>query len=253
MIRPIRIDPDRFEDFTYARRSHWTLFEGYEKELYGRKQNIDKVNLKVYQDLLVFAFIRDHISAGSRILDVGGGDSRILEYFASTYDCWNIDKLEGVGNGPKIMREVPYRLVHDYMGSFNTELPDNYFDFVFSISALEHVQPQKNEVFDPILADIDRVLKPGAFSLHLFDILFKPNGCFWTNTIVHRIFEKKDTLNTFVSQETVRDDPDLFFLNKRVFDKYWKKIVGKSYDEMGRPSSLNILWRKQGNRETELR
>ena len=243
MSSSFRIDPESFQDFTYSRRSHWALFKGYDKRLYGKKQKMDRSTLKVYQDLLVFVFIKEHIPPGSRILDVGGGDSRILKHLASTYECWNIDKLEGLGNGPRNIGNVPYKLVHDYMGNFNTELPDNYFDFVFSISVLEHLQPQEDEVFDNVINDINRVLRPNAFSLHLIDVVFKADG-FWINGIIHRIFERVNTLNNYVSYETMQDNTDLYFMSKAVYEKTWINITKKPYSKFGRPSSLNILWRK---------
>jgi hypothetical protein len=106
-----KIDPERFNNFTISRRSHWDLFAGYDKELYGKKVSLDKCTLKFYQDLLVFKFIKENIASKARILDVGGGDSRILKHFATTHDCWNIDKLEGMGNGPRRVENFPYSLI----------------------------------------------------------------------------------------------------------------------------------------------
>ncbi|MBK8551291.1 MAG: hypothetical protein IPL53_09635 [Ignavibacteria bacterium] len=35
-----------------------------------------------------------------KILEIGGGDSRILKHFSKDFECWNLDKMEGLGNGP---------------------------------------------------------------------------------------------------------------------------------------------------------
>ena len=227
-----KIDPVQFQDFTFSMRSHWKLFCGYDKELYGKKIKMDESTLKNYQDLLVFTFIKDHIASGSRILDVGGGHSRILNHLANTHDCWNIDKFEGMGNGPKAG------------GNFNPELPDNSFDFVFSISALEHT-PEDQESFDNIVKDINRVLKPGGYSLHLFDVLFKINGgMFFTNSFVHRIFKTVNTFNTWVTLESIKDNPDLYCMSETVYNKIWFHTTKREYHNFGRPASLNILWRK---------
>lgn len=239
----VHIDLVDFQSVTFARRSHWRLFEGLDIELFGAKMDMDAHQLKVYQDLLVFQFIREYIPPGSRILDVGGGISRILNYFSKTHECWNIDKLEGLGNGPKDMGKVDYRLVRDYMGNFNSELPDNYFDFVFSISALEHVPQDDPTLFDKIIDDIDRVLKPGGYSLHLFDVIFKRNG-FWTNKIIYRIFERVNTINNFIPPEEIRDDPDLYCMSEDAYNKTWFHATQKPYLEHGRPSNLSILWKK---------
>jgi len=236
------IDPIHFQYFTYARRSHWQLFKEKDKELFGRSKNMDYCDLKVYQDLFVYTFIKNHIPLGSRILEVGGGDSRILKKLAAIYECWNIDKLEGIGCGPRELKNIPYKLILDYMGNFNLDLPNNSFDFVFSISALEHVN-QEMKLFDNIIDDINRVLKPNAFSLHLFDVIFMQND-FWTNPFVHRIFQRVNTFNTFEDPQKMMDDPDLYYMNKASYNRYWKFVIKKKYEDIGRPSSLNILWRK---------
>ena len=237
------IDPKKFNNFTFSRRTHWNLFSESDKELYGKKIALDECDLKVYQDLLVHKFIKDNIAVGSRILDVGGGNSRILKYYAKICDCWNIDKMEGLGNGPKQVKKLPYKLVLDYMGNFNQDLPDDAFDFVFSISALEHT-PNNVELFDNIMMDIDRVLKPGGYSLHLFDVVFAENGGMWTNEFTHRIFRTVDTLNNFVPPESVKDDPDLYYMSEAAYNRTWMHITKRPYAEFGRPASLNILWRK---------
>jgi hypothetical protein len=68
----------------------------------------------------------------------GGGDSRVLKYFSNEYECWSADKCEGLAMDPSDFLPPHYRIVYDYVGSFNRELPDQYSDFVFSVSALKH-------------------------------------------------------------------------------------------------------------------
>lgn len=235
--------PEYFNRYTYARRSHWKFFEGVDVDLFGNKIDLDQVQLKYYQDLLMLRFIRDNIPPGSRILDVGGGISRILSHLATTYECWNIDKLEGVGNGPRAIKDPPYRLVRDYMGNFNPELPDGHFDLVFSISALEHVPQHDSTIFNNIINDIDRVLKPGGLSLHLFDIVLKAQS-FWTNKFTQHIFDNVDTINQAVTPEDMRQDPDFYAMSEEAYNKTWLHTTGVPYTEHGSASSLNILWKK---------
>lgn len=239
-----------FDSYTYAKRSHWTAFEGNDVELFGCSMDPGAEQLKVYQDLLVLTFIKENIPPGSRILDVGGGKSRILNHLARRYECWNIDKLEGVGNGPTEIEDPPYRLVRDYMGNFSSELRNNYFDLVFSISALEHVPQHDSGLFDRIIHDINRVLKPGGLSLHLFDIIIRPNG-FWTNKFTQHIFDTVETINKHVLPEVLRQDPDLYVMGETAYDRTWFHTTRKPYAEHGMPSSLNILWRKKDTYRVE--
>ncbi|QYZ67190.1 MAG: methyltransferase domain-containing protein [Gammaproteobacteria bacterium (ex Lamellibrachia satsuma)] len=241
--RKHRIMPDEFDQYTYAKKSHWDLFVKIDESLFGARMDKDVEQLKVYQDLFVLKFIKDNIPPGSRILDVGGGKSRILSYLANTYECWNIDKLEGVGNGPKELGKQSYHLVQDYMGNFNPELPNEYFDLVFSISALEHVPQHDPALFDNIIKDIQRVLKVGGYSLHLFDIVLK-EGSFWSNKFTDHIFRSVNTSNKNVGYRTMKADSDLYVMTEAAYDKTWRHSTNKSYKEHGYPSSLNILWVK---------
>ena len=212
--------------------------------LFGRRVDIKDCDLKAYQDLHAFAFIKNNIPTGSKILEVGGGDSRILSFFQNTHECWNVDKFEGIGNGPIDVPNVNYRIVIDYIGNFNEEIPDNYFDLVFSISVLEHVDLNNTGVWDNILSDIDRILKPGGYSLHCIDIVMKGKES-WTNAILHHIFKEKKTINKFIPLEDADIDPDLFVLSKKYYNKTWIHIIKKPYEEFGRPASYNILWKKK--------
>lgn len=231
------ITPEDFDRFTFSRKSHITALHQNEK------MGPDST-LKDYQDLLVLNFILDNVPPGSRLLEVGGGESRIIKKLQSTYECWNIDKLEGCGNGPKAIKPSGHKLVRDYMGNFNRELPDNYFDLVFSISALEHV-PEEEAVFRNICLDIDRVLKPGGYSLHLFDVVLHKNGA-WTNKFVPFIFEFCKTSNQPVDLSELFDHPDLWAMGEKAYNLTWAPIVKKTYAEHGKPASYNVLWQKQG-------
>jgi ubiquinone/menaquinone biosynthesis C-methylase UbiE len=232
------------KDFTFSKRTHWSSFKGFDIELYGKKIDLDSSKLKCYQDLLVVAFIEAHVPPGAKMLEVGGGASRVLKHFAKTHECWNIDKMEGLGNGPKADSIAhPYKVVLDYMGNYSPELPDNYFDFVFSISALEHVPQDNTELFDNIIGDINRALKSGGYSLHLFDVIFKKNG-FWSNKFVPYIFKNVETINPFVSYEDVKGDKNLYCMSEEVYNEIWMPITKKTFDEHGKPSNMNVLWLK---------
>lgn len=132
----------------------------------GPRSRAGTSRLKDIQD----AFFMDAMQGVSSesILELGGGDSRILRVLARSNTCWNVDKLEGEGGGP-IKTRLPksVRIVRDYMGKFNREIPDNAFDFVVSVSAVEHI-PDAD--FADAMRDCYRVLKPGGRMLHAVDL-----------------------------------------------------------------------------------
>lgn len=234
---------ENFDDFTYAKRSHWELFEGLDMELYGEKADPDADVLKRYQDLLILLFIRTFVPQGSRILEVGGGLSRILSHLKDDYECWNADKFEGVGNGPLAPETEDYRLVLDYVGNFNPELPDNYFDFVFSISALEHVPRDDRQFHKNVIDDINRVLKPGGYSLHALDFVI--NGeVSRQNPFIEFSYDYSKSLNAYVPAKEASLDPDFYFMSQKGYDKHWKWITKLDYGKFGMPSNYTVLWQK---------
>lgn len=242
---PPMFQADDFNEFTVGKISHLKLFSerDYDLELYGERYQPDKWPLKRYQDLLVFAFLRQFIPPGSEILDVGGGNSRIIARMKKEYSCWNLDKLEGIGNGPRQLKVEGYRLVEDYIGNFNPELPDRHFDFVFSISTLEHVTDHDPQSLKNILDDLNRVLKPGGYSLHCVDSIIKPDRL-WANRLLRYIFENEATLNDFIGYEELKTEPDLLVLPAAVYNKHWLPLTRKPYADFGRPITINVLWKK---------
>ncbi len=242
-----------FSNFTYSRKSHFKLFKGYDFELYKKTIDPDSCDLKRYQDLLVCLFLKRVIPKGARICEVGGGKSRILKHFKNDYECWNLDRLEGernsdyvsegLGNGPVSFDSSGFRWVKDYIGYFNKKLPSNYFDFVFSISALEHVPDDQEKYLNDIKDDINRILKPGGYSLHCFDVVIKPDRI-WANKLLLFLFRNQKTVNPFIALGGLENDPDLYIMTEDGYQKNWQASTKQSYGDFGKPLSYNILWQK---------
>lgn len=234
--------PYNFDFFTYSKKGHFSLFRGNAGLLYDSTIDERSCDLKVYQDLLVYSFIKANLPKGSKILEIGGGNSRVLKALQDNFECWNLDKFEGTGNGPTSFITERYRVVRDYIGTFSKELPADYFDFVFSISVLEHI-PEHPSNFDNICKDIERLLKHGALTLHCFDMILKRDGV-WTNSFLHHIFSHIDTNNKFVPLSNLIFDPNLFVMSEDAYDRFWKSATGVSYQEFGYPFSYNVVWSK---------
>lgn len=237
---------EKFDEFTYSKNLHMDYFieKDYDIELYGSRVDPENCSLKVYQDLLVFAFIKENLKPGSKMLDIGGGYSRILNYFKNDYECWNIDKLEGLGNGPTEMQMEGIKLVLDYMGNFNSELPDNYFDFVFSISALEHVPEDDLSLFEKIYNDINRVSKDDAFVFHCFDVVIKDEYV-WSNKLLYFFFNSSEPLNEFLHFDLLKKKTDMYVMSEKYYEENWRPSTNRSYEDFGKPLSYNILWKKK--------
>lgn len=240
----ITISEKNFDRYTYSKKSHLSLLAYYSNELYGHQIDFSLCDLKCYQDLLIFGFIKENIPLGSKILEVGGGNSRVLDKLSQIYECWNIDKFEGLGNGPVTEHDKNnYTLIQDYIGNFNSELKDEYFDFVFSISALEHTPSDDKRLFPKILMDINRVLCPDGCSLHCFDLVMSQTSI-WTNPLLPYLFDNSSPLHQFIPFSELLSDDDIYVMTEAAYDKCWRSITQKTYEQFGKPFSYNILWSK---------
>lgn len=122
--------------------------------------------LKGIQDGWVLSILKG--KEDLKLAEIGGGKSRVLPALSQCNECWNIDKLEGLGAGPKEASDISgVKLIRSYMGEFDAAIPDNYFDVVFSISVVEHVPKDFLEKF---FSDCYRILKPGGIMLHAIDL-----------------------------------------------------------------------------------
>ena len=135
----------------------------------GKLDEIDvrtQYELKVAQDLVVYSHISG--SKNMRIAEIGGGKSRIIRQLAKQNECVNIDRFEGLGSGPQsevIIRGV--KNIKEYIGDFSHYIKDEFFDIIFSISVVEHVDMEK---LDDFFEDSIRVLRIGGNFIHAIDI-----------------------------------------------------------------------------------
>ncbi|MBE9102933.1 class I SAM-dependent methyltransferase [Vacuolonema iberomarrocanum] len=137
-------------------------FEWLNKSLADHKN----VSLKGIQDGWILSILSGRQEL--KVAEIGGGKSRVLQVLSKENECWNIDKLEGAGNGPTDVPDIPgVKLVRAYMGENDTSIPDNHFDVVFSISVVEHVP---NVALEAFFSDCCRILKPGGIMLHAIDL-----------------------------------------------------------------------------------
>lgn len=125
----------------------------------------EMICLKHVQDAWVLGRLDD--VRGLRILEAGGGWGRVLRTLDGN-ERWNLDVDAGPGrtSRDKLRRSSEFKLVNALLGDFSQDLPDSYFDVVFSISVMEHI-PQ--ERIADYWADHARVMKPGAVGYHAID------------------------------------------------------------------------------------
>jgi tetratricopeptide (TPR) repeat protein len=234
-----QVRADDFSDYTISRVRHFTRL-GLPPMHAGA--NIEDCDLKVYQDMLTYWFILDNFPPGARLLEIGGGNSRIIQALKGQYEFWNLDKFEGLGAGPTdASNTAGHTLVRAYIGDFSPELADNTFDGVFSISTLEHT-PQDDATHGRIADDIDRILKPGGLSMHCIDVVLHRQA--FIHPLIPYLHAHRPTLNPAVPLWALRLDPDLWHMSKAAYTRQWQPITQKTYEAFGRPASYNLVWRK---------
>lgn len=123
-------------------------------------------HLKTIQDLAVWEQIREH---KDRVIgEIGGGDSRILPALANHNTCFNIEKFDGTAAGPSQEIAIPeVENIHAFMGGQSGLIPFNYFDTLFSVSVVEHIDTKTLEVF---IDEAVKCLRVGGTMIHAIDL-----------------------------------------------------------------------------------
>lgn len=229
----------------YEKYHEFVKFRGDMKKNF--ENDFMNADLKLLQDLCICNYIFTHIPTGSKILEIGGGNSRILSFFKDKYEVWNLDKFEGLGNGPKIKsKDGTITTVHNYIGDFDNNIPKNYFDLVFSISVIEHINLTDNEHMN-ILNDIERILKPGGHSVHCIDCRFPVGNV----TLSNRKFLKYILRHHGISESVILDNyenENIYYMSKIAYDKFWKKYCNNRPCEIdGLPFNIFFMAQKMSD------
>jgi len=100
----------------------------------------------------------DYFAKGDKVLDLGCGNGRYLEYFKEKeVDYFGIDSSEKLIQIAKNKYPEGNFQVAD---AFNLPFSDNFFDKIFSIAVLHHIP--SNELRLQFLKETKRTLKPGG-------------------------------------------------------------------------------------------
>ena len=142
------------------------LWEAVDKGYLGELDSKISYQLKTAQDLMIYTRLRD--ATGLRIAEIGGGDSRILRRLGQRNTCFNIECFEGRDQGPKgEIRIENVTNINAYIGAFDSAVPEDAFDVMFSVSVVEHVETNKLDSFH---RDMLRALRPNGIFLHAIDL-----------------------------------------------------------------------------------
>ena len=153
--------------FTFiTKRDYWRIVESGILKSMPKKS---KSPLKFVQDAVALHYLYD--TTNKYIAEIGGGHSRLLLLLSKKKrrnSCYNIDEFKGESGGPK--REKRIRRVTNIkckVGEFSSEIDDNSFDIIYSISVVEHIPENK---LDNFFLDCHRILKKSGLMIHLIDV-----------------------------------------------------------------------------------
>lgn len=126
------------------------------------------------------------------------------------------------------------KFVRGFLGNNNTELPENYFDLVYSISVIEHVPDDKlKSLFDESV----RILKSGCIVSHTYDIYYRQNTENVFNAFENsglQWLKPKSTMNVFWEDWLGKFDKD-----------YVEEILGKIVFENPMEVAEKYMWQKE--------
>ncbi len=83
--------------FDFIRKS--LLWDAWDRGIHKEIGATGTFHLKTIQDLAVYSRLRE--LNGKTIAEIGGGNSRLLKRLAEKNTCFNVEKFEGAGGGPK--------------------------------------------------------------------------------------------------------------------------------------------------------
>jgi SAM-dependent methyltransferase len=203
-------------------------------------------HLKSIQDAIAFEYL--YQLSDQRIAEVGGGNSRILPVLSKNNICYNIDEFQGAGGGPQqeiVLEGV--KNVPTFLGKFSTLLPNNYFDYVFSVSVVEHVP---TETLGDFFEDIHRILKPNGKMIHLIDVYLEDSLIVNQNFLGNRLAKYQDAFseglflapapNSIISKEEL-EFSTRFATNPDNIMNGWNTIAPSLKDKRINSQSCSLL------------
>jgi ubiquinone/menaquinone biosynthesis C-methylase UbiE len=100
------------------------------------------------------------LDPGARVFDLGSGGGKLVEAFLDGgYECLGADLYGDATHYKRLKNLRKIESLDPYVLPFSSA----EFDFSLSQNVLEHVQD-----YDATFAELSRIMKPGAYSLHMF-------------------------------------------------------------------------------------
>ena len=195
-------------------------------EEYGENKYPQKLCNYIYE-----RYFKDYISKNNiknpRLLDIGSGKGNHLVGFSRLgIEVYGLDKRDEC---VQILKDFDIRECDIEKDKFPFE--DNFFDFVFSKSVLEHVENTGN-----LLSESLRLLKPGGIAVNLTPDLKSQLKFFWDDYTHVKAFTRKSLQNAMKINGFSNVECSYFlqlpFIWKCPFLKFITRIIGLLPDSL---------------------
>lgn len=216
--------------YSYARKSEFDLPE-------------EDTPLKFYQRRFLLRHLPRFVPPAARVLEIGAGHDREVLDGLSAGEKWVADEYRGLGSGPARPPDwADVRIELCAVGLSSVRLPSAYFDCVYSLSVLEHVDRGR---WQDVTDEIYRIMRPGAVTMHCVDAILKSDfdqRLQYRDCFLRSGFRPIDPAAPAFRQETALADPDLFVMSKKMFERLWRPKIpnNPTYEEFGMPTSVNL-------------
>lgn len=196
----------------YLDAYHWKIKSTFDQTADNFSNEIDEKDGRVEEILSFFGDINN-----KKIIDVGCGKGRYLHILKSKFPK---TKLYGMDISEQMLKFCPGDAEKKCGSILDIKYPDNYFDCVYSIEALEHTLMTENAI-----KEITRILKPNGKIL-----------------IIDKNIEKLGKLKT--------EPWEQWFKAEKIVDLLQKNDVNANYNEISygkhqQPDGLFIAWKGQ--------
>ena len=237
------INPLKFNNFIYSKNSHFKYFQdqGIDIAVFGKNIIPEESDVRIYQCMLVYAYITQNLKEGSQILEISNTDTPVFKaLLLKGYVCrklnFNIKNPDSEDNLPA---EINWVLKNE-KDQIITEDDYESSDFIYSISEFDNF-PETTDLFDAVYNKLRNSLKPMAYSLICFVGSVNEDKLIWNNKFLNFLSGKNINFNISDQNNLIVNDKDLFFISESYYKKYWKLSIDMKYKDLGKMHSVSIL------------
>jgi len=115
-----------------------------------------------------YQFVFNEIDNNKRILDAGCGITFFPFFLKEKFSNINLDLVDFSKVTQKFYKSKDFKFFNSDLN--NLDIENEYYDIVYTVSTLEHIQTYSN-----VVKEISRILKPGGKLIITFDVSFSKN------------------------------------------------------------------------------